>query len=221
MNAVDSFQPVDHINRATSARQSRAERFVSTSGPHHPLCFAVCGCCPVRRSSRRAWASPRLQKDNQTPLPTLILVLLAALGIGGRASLDDRSRTLSTRTSNCSFCHTRSPCCGALTRDPAWTGRTGVILAAFVRRLPTWLRGLPPGHASHHPALASPTLVPKRWTYPNRPGRQAVNDTVAALVVRMATRTRARDTEECKASCSNSGTASAHLRHRGRGGGPE
>jgi hypothetical protein len=40
------------------------------------------------------------------------------------------------RTSNSSYCGTRSPCSAAPTRDHAWTGRTGPSSPPLVRRLP-------------------------------------------------------------------------------------
>jgi putative transposase len=65
-----------------------------------------------------------------------------------------------------------------------WADRA--VFAALIRRLPRALR-------CHR--LVSPNtilrwhrrLVRKKWTYPNRPGRPPINDTLAALVVRMAT----------------------------------
>ena len=65
-----------------------------------------------------------------------------------------------------------------------WADRA--IFAALLRRLPQALRVhrlVTPGTIlrwHHH-------LVRMRWTYPNRYGRPPINDTVAALVVQMAT----------------------------------
>ncbi len=64
-----------------------------------------------------------------------------------------------------------------------WADRA--VFAALVRRLPRALRG--------HRLVAPDTilrwprrLVRRRWTYPHRTGRPPIDDTLAALVVRMA-----------------------------------
>jgi putative transposase len=64
-----------------------------------------------------------------------------------------------------------------------WADRA--LFAALIRHLPTSLRG---------PRLVTPAtvlqwhrrLVTKKWTYPNRSGRPPLDDTIAALIERMA-----------------------------------
>jgi hypothetical protein len=59
------------------------------------------------------------------------------------------------------------------------------IFSALIRRLPTRLRGhrlVTPGTILRwHRRLGR-----RKWTYPNRPGRPPINDTIAALVERLA-----------------------------------
>jgi putative transposase len=64
-----------------------------------------------------------------------------------------------------------------------WADRA--LFAALIRRLPAALR--------RHRLVAPATvlrwhrrLVTKRWTYPNRSGRPPINQTIAALIERMA-----------------------------------
>src|SRR3954451_13385364 len=64
-----------------------------------------------------------------------------------------------------------------------WADRA--LFAALIRHLPSVLR-------AHH--LVTPAtvlrwhrrLVAKKWTYPNRGGRSPVDDTIAALIERLA-----------------------------------
>ncbi|MEV8443399.1 integrase core domain-containing protein [Actinosynnema sp. NPDC051121] len=65
----------------------------------------------------------------------------------------------------------------------AWADHAA--LAALARRLPNWLR--------HHRLVTPGTvlrwhrrLVAQKWTYPNRTGRPPIDDTVVALIERMA-----------------------------------
>jgi hypothetical protein len=59
------------------------------------------------------------------------------------------------------------------------------VLAALTQRLPQVLRG----HRLVTPGTVlrwHRRLVPKKWTYPNRSGRPPIDDTIAALIERMA-----------------------------------
>jgi putative transposase len=65
-----------------------------------------------------------------------------------------------------------------------WADRA--IFAALIRRMPRTMqtnRLVTPGTILRRHRR----LVRKRWTYPNRRGRPPINDTLAALVLRMAT----------------------------------
>jgi transposase InsO family protein len=64
-----------------------------------------------------------------------------------------------------------------------WADRA--VLAALIQRLPAALRG----HRLVTPATVlrwHRRLVTKKWTYPNHPGRPPLDDTIAALIQRMA-----------------------------------
>jgi putative transposase len=64
-----------------------------------------------------------------------------------------------------------------------WADRA--LFAALIRRLPTVLRG----HRLVTPATVlrwHRRLVAKKWTYPNRGGRPPVDQTIAALIERLA-----------------------------------
>ena len=64
-----------------------------------------------------------------------------------------------------------------------WADRA--LFAALIRRLPAKLHG----HRLVTPATVlrwHRRLVAKKWTYPNRGGRPPVDDTIAALIERLA-----------------------------------
>jgi hypothetical protein len=64
-----------------------------------------------------------------------------------------------------------------------WADRA--VLAALIRRLPTSLRG----HRLVTPATVLQwhhRLITRKWTYSNRPGRPPLDDTIAALIARLA-----------------------------------
>jgi putative transposase len=64
-----------------------------------------------------------------------------------------------------------------------WADRA--VFAALIRRLPTGLRG----HRLVTPATVlrwHRRLGTKKWTYPNRSGRPPIDDTIAAMIARLA-----------------------------------
>ena len=64
-----------------------------------------------------------------------------------------------------------------------WADRA--LLAGLIRHLPTPLRS----HRLISPATVlrwHRRLVTKKWTYPNRGGRPPLDDTIAALIERLA-----------------------------------
>jgi hypothetical protein len=90
-----------------------------------------------------------------------------------------------------------------------WAGRA--LFAALIRHLPSGATRSSTGHPAtvlrwHRPPLA------KKWTYPNRGGRPPVDDTIAALIERLAHENRAGATSASRANCSSSAIASAHPR---------
>ena len=81
--------------------------------------------------------------------------------------------------------------------QPDWADRA--ILAALARLLPAALRRnrlVTPGtlRAWHR------CLITRKWTYPGRPGRPGTSQEIRDLVLRLAGRTRRRDTAGCTAS---------------------
>ena len=84
-----------------------------------------------------------------------------------------------------------------------WADRA--VLAALARRLPVWLRE----HRLVSPATVlrwHRRLVAKKWTYPNRTGRPQVDETVVALIERMAREMPAGAIGVSKVSCSSLAT---------------
>jgi hypothetical protein len=93
-----------------------------------------------------------------------------------------------------------------------WADRA--LFAALIRHLPAVLRG----HRLVTPATLlrwHRRLVTKKWTHPHRSGRPPLDDTIAALIERLARENRTWATSASRASCSNSVITSAHPRSAG------
>jgi hypothetical protein len=90
-----------------------------------------------------------------------------------------------------------------------WADRA--VLAALIRHLPPALRAL---------RLGTPgtllrwhrRLVTRKWTYPNRTGRQPVSAEITRLIARLATENPPGGTSGSKVSCSSSATGQ-HVHH--------
>ena len=93
-----------------------------------------------------------------------------------------------------------------------WADRA--VLAALIRRLPTMLHG----HRLVTPGTVlrwHRRLVTRRWTYPNRSGRPPLDDTIAALIERMASENPSWGYQRIQGDYSSLGIASAHRRSVG------
>jgi hypothetical protein len=94
-----------------------------------------------------------------------------------------------------------------------WADRT--VLAALIR--------LPPGRLRAHRLVTPGTvlrwhrrLITRKWTYPNRTGRQPVSVEIAVLIERLATENNGPgDTSGFRAICSSSATGLARPRSAG------
>jgi putative transposase len=93
-----------------------------------------------------------------------------------------------------------------------WADRA--VLAALIRLMPRTV--------NNHRLVSPGTvlrwhrrLLARNWTYPNRPGRPAVPDGVAALVERLAGTTGRGGTSASRVSCARSVTGSPPRRSAG------
>jgi hypothetical protein len=88
-----------------------------------------------------------------------------------------------------------------------WADRA--LLAALIRRLPALLRG----HRLVTPATVlrwHRRLVTKKWTYPHRAGRPPLDDTITALITRMASENQTWGYQRIQGELRKLGIASAH-----------
>jgi hypothetical protein len=93
-----------------------------------------------------------------------------------------------------------------------WADRA--LFAALIRRLPAVLRG----HRLVTPATVlrwHRRLVAQKWTYANRTGRPPLDDTIVALIERLARENETWGNSASKANYAHSATASARPRSAG------